>query len=494
MLDTLAKKIGRDTAFPERVARLNLFDQVLRGRIYDCLKHSFHEERTGTDEYIPLRERKPSVRYNLCKIVVEDMTAMVFGEGRFPTVTSENDDVVQALTDLIKQCALPQVMHEAAWQGSIGSVAILFKVLNERPFFDVMPTRFLTPEWKPEAPDELLRVTERYKVSGADLLARGYTVDEGDLRAQFWFQRVWDASAESWFQPIKSGSGQKLTFQLDEARTVQHELGFVPIVWIKNLPGGDEIDGACTFEGAIEAQIEIEYQLSQAGRGLKYSSDPLLMIREPAGTDGGNMIRSAGNALIVSGGDRDSAPGDAKLLEITGSAADAVIGYVRALRELALEVCHGNRSNADKISAAQSGRALEMLHQPLLQQADVLRTSYGDNGLLALMRMVCKASHRVGLKLRGQTLKNLSDEGLGLRWPPWFTATEGDLSSQAKTLRSLKEGGLMSRETAVQIAAPAYDIDDAGAELARIEADEANSDTRLAAQRAQVKASETVET
>ena len=68
--------------------------------------------------------------------------------------------------------------------------------------------------------------------------------------------------------------------EIDEARTVHHGLGFVPLVWVRNLPGpsatGDANDGACTFRAAIETQIEIDYQLSQAGRGLKYSSDPTL--------------------------------------------------------------------------------------------------------------------------------------------------------------------------------------------------------------------------
>ena len=34
---------------------------------------------------------------------------------------------------------------------------------------------------------------------------------------------------------------------VDAEQTVQHELGFVPIVWIRNLPGGDDIDGLPTF-------------------------------------------------------------------------------------------------------------------------------------------------------------------------------------------------------------------------------------------------------
>ncbi len=143
---------------------------------------------------------------------------------------------------------------------------------------------------------------------------------------------------------------------------MKHGLGFVPMVWIRNLPGpsstGDAADGACTFRTAIETQIEIDYQLSQAGRGLKYSSDPTLLIKEPASTDS-EIVKGAGNALVV------SEKGDAKLLEIGGTASAAVIEYVRTLRELALESVHGNRANADRLTAAQSGRALELMNQGL---------------------------------------------------------------------------------------------------------------------------------
>ena len=122
----------------------------------------------------------------------------------------------------------------------------------------------------------------------------------------------------------------------------------MPIVWIRNLPGGEGVDGACTFRAAIETNIEIDYQLSQAGRGLKYSSDPTLLIKEPATSDS-EIVKGAGNALVV------SEKGDAKLLEIGGTACEAVISYVRTLREFALESVHGNRANADRLTAAQSG-------------------------------------------------------------------------------------------------------------------------------------------
>ena len=169
--------------------------------------------------------------------------------------------------------------------------------------------------------------------------------------------RSWDTKARPGSCRCRSAADRA---DIDEAARVTHGLGFVPVVWIRNLPGpsatGDADDGACTFRAAIETQIEIDYQLSQAGRGLKYSSDPTLLIKEPATTDS-EIVKGAGNALVV------SEKGDAKLLEIGGTASAAVIEYVRTLREFALESVHGNRANADRLTAAQSGRALELMNQ-----------------------------------------------------------------------------------------------------------------------------------
>ena len=171
------------------------------------------------------------------------------------------------------------------------------------------------------------------------------------------------------------------------------------MVWVRNLPGpsstGDPADGACTFRAAIETQIEIDYQLSQAGRGLKYSSDPTLLIKEPATTDN-EIIKGAGNALVV------TEKGDAKLLEIGGTASAAVIEYVRTLREFALESVHGNRANADRLTAAQSGRALELLNQGLVWLADNLRTSYGEARCCHLHAWCCKLRKYIQLRVMGQ--------------------------------------------------------------------------------------------
>ena len=457
MFDTISALIPADPDYAPRTARLEVLTRVLEGRLYDVLPYAFHDERGAGGEYIPLRRRRPAVRYPLARIVVDDSLSLVFGEGHFPTLDCADARTRGVLADIVRESGLNAAMLEAALRGSVGSVAMLLRVLQGRVFFSVLPSLYLTPRWRADAPDTLESVTECYKVQGEALAAQGYEID--DPAGVYWFQRVWDDEAETWFLPIPVRLGRPVA--VDAQRSVRHGLGFVPLVWVRNLPGGDGIDGACTFRPAIETGIEIDYQLSQAGRGLKYSSDPTLLIREPAGLDG-EMVRGAGNALVV------SEKGDAKLLEIGGTAAAAVIEYVRFLRELALEGVHGNRASAERLNAPQSGRALELMNQGLIWLADNLRVSYGG-ALLQLADMIVRASAVYPLRVRGAPVEALAAGArISLRWPRWYPPDAEDRARDAGTLKTLIESGQLSRETAVKSIADVYDVEDVAAELAQI--------------------------
>jgi len=462
MFDTIASLIPADTDYPARTQRLSVLKRVLDGTFYDVLPYAFQDERTASGDYIPLRQRRPSVRYPLAKIVVDDSVSLLFGEGHFPTIDTPDIDVRATIADIAAETCLNGVMQEAALRGALGSVAILLRVLNGRIFLRVLETLTLTPSWDPQEPDRLAFVSERYKVAGRVLAGMGYEID--DPETQYWFMRCWDPQQEIWFQPWPVTGDQQP--QIDPQRTTNHGLGFVPIVWIRNLPGGPDgpegIDGACTFRPAIETSIEIDYQLSQAGRGLKYSSDPTLLIREPAG-DSRELVRGGGNALVV------SEHGDAHLLEINGTAAAAVIEYVRSLREMALEGVHGNRASADRLSVAQSGRALEMMNQGLLLLADNLRISYGA-AILDLARMILHASRIYRLRVNGRPIEPIDPAArLSLVWPRWFPLTAEDRAADAQTLATLTAAKLLSPETALRSIADTYAVTDIAAERASIE-------------------------
>lgn len=468
MFKTLKNTLDQDKDFPERTFRLQVLQRVLAGTLYEELPHAFQDEQNDAGEYIPLRKRRPSVRSNLCRTVVDDSVSLLFSEGHFPSAELKSEEQKLALHKLIKECKLNEVMIDAATRGSVGSVAILFKVLSNRTFFEVMNTDYLTPKWNPEAPDTLEAVTEKYKTKGSALSDQGYAISADDMGADFWFQRVWDAAAETWFEPWKISEDKTKQPSVDTDKTVKHSFGFVPMVWVKNLSGGDAIDGLPTFPNeAIETQIEIDYQLSQAGRGLKYTSDPTLLIKEPAFSDQGPTVKGAANAIKV------SENGDAKLLEISGTGAAAVLEYVKHLREIALETMHGNQASPEKMSTAQSGRAMEIMQQSLVNLADRLRISYGEGALHELLCMVAKASQQFTLVFKdGEKVGKFDTKGgITLRWPAWFAPTMQDMLNRASTLHTLCNSGLLSRETAIKILAAEYDIENPAAEKLLADAD-----------------------
>ncbi|MEQ1694768.1 MAG: phage portal protein [Hyphomicrobiaceae bacterium] len=540
MLETIQLLIKKDTDLPLRAWRIGMLEEFRTSKVYDRIKIPFHTEKEGDGTYVPIRKRRPSVRYGLPMIIVNDSTSLLFSESHFPAIQlkertalrtlklsgeasdvetkadddnkskgrkrpakkkasaalqEKNEDIATLINNLIKEARLRAIMLDAATRGSVGSVAIHFRLLKSRVFFKVLSTQYLTPSYDPEEPDKLVSVVERYKIKGAQVAAMGYSVKKDDLSADYWFQRSWTKTQELWFVPWKvsdtppqvpptnyvpKGTVSQSPVAMDTPvleggadarRSVNHGLGFVPVEWIRNLPGGDETDGAATFEPALENSVEMDYQLSQSGRGLKYMSDPTLVISEPPITPMGNssepMIKSAANALRVPEG------ASAHLLEISGAGAAAVENYVRTVREFSLELCGGNRSSADKLSAAQSGRAMELMNQGLIWLADKMRTSYGEVGLINLIRMVVRANESFPLNILGQTVPKgffgaADSIEITLKWPPWYAPTLQDHMNQASAIRTYRQADVLSQDTAVRQIAHDFDIEDPEDEIEQI--------------------------
>jgi hypothetical protein len=88
-------------------------------------------------------------------------------------------------------------------------------------------------------------------------------------------------------------------------------------------------------------------------------------------------------------------------------------------------------------------------------------------------------------------IQNLSDEPLSLRWARWFASTHMDRLQEAQALKLNRDTGIISRETAVTILAPDYDIEDVDEELARLDQEQAAREVRFVAEGAQIQVRET---
>lgn len=484
-----------------RTQRLMNLSTVLDCTMYDRIGNPFSMEYNGAGEYIKLDNRRPSVRTHLIRTVIEDLVSLLFGEAHFPSVKAENPDTQAALSAFMRCAGIEPVMQHACLRGQLGSVALLVELQQFRPVVTVLDTAFLTPEWN-ELTGELIRVREQYRITGAQVRALGYAVADEDLKLDFWWVREWDSADCTIYVP------QPVTIEtppaIDLDATTRHAFGFVPVVWIKNdgtRATNAEPDGCCLFERAIDNQIEADYVLSQAGRGLKYAADPVLVIKDdPIGTltspDGvpvegqDQPTRRAGGAASAL---EIGTNGDAKLLEINGTSASALIAYEKAIRNVILEQMHGSRADPDKMSAAQSGRAMELLNDGLIRFAGRLREPFGQCGLLVLLRIVCRLSTIVdgGVEIDGEKIEDIDPAGLGLVWPKWYQPTPTEFLQTAQGLVTARDGNLMSDETACSLWCAFIGVDNSAEEWARVQAEMADAATQAARNAGADQASET---
>jgi len=157
------------------------------------------------------------------------------------------------------------------------------------------------------------------------------------------------------------------------------------------------------------------------------------------------------------------------------------------MRELALERAGGNRVDGSKIAAAQSGRAIELMNQGLINLASKLRSSYGDGGLVSILKMFVAIAGRDASKLQwrdGSPVGTIPEEDITLVWPSWHMPTPSDNVETANALATLRGAGLVAQETGIAFIAPVYEVTDINHELTAIAKEKADE---LAAQTAAAK-------
>lgn len=466
----IASLYERDRHFPIRVLRQTILTAFRDGSFFDLLGVPFQQETTEDGSYVPLRKRKPTLHVSWVNEVIEDVGSLLFGEGHFPEIDSDSAAVADALVDLIKDADLRTVMSEAVLRASVGSAVLFVRFMGEpghlRPIVSVADSTWYVPVFDPADPSRLMSLTERYKVKGSALREMGYSISPDDLSSDFWWKTAWDTVMETGFVPAKveadeNGTPNDATVP-DPKRTVQHDLGFVPAIWIK-LPGGDDpLDGRCLFAPAMDTVIEADYQLSQLGRGLKYSQDPLKVISMDGEV-------SSEFKKIVAGSDMLVLPegGEAKLLETNGESARAVMEFVGLLRRYAVRAISGSPIDPERLTVPQSGRAMEILNMPLIQLADKMRSVFGSV-LLRLFTMVREAAKKKPVVIKGKPFPKDGGD-IRLRWPEWYPPTAMDRLQDVQAVADARQATVISQESALRFLSSRFDIESVEDELKRLE-------------------------
>jgi hypothetical protein len=469
--------------YTQRSRRFNRASQYYWGKQYD------HLDDWQDDK--PLEEKAPKVKMRLTKSAVDQVNAHLFGEGRKPSFEIESlpneasagdtddeaeegesdeggdeserlSELNQMLTKLEDDSRLRAQLPELGRLGNLhGTVAVGFHLVDGR--FDI----------------EVLHAADAYPTFGYDDRQRAAElgVDFDDLLEldEYWrevdesidgretyrlHRRTWGPDRTVEYQPIElEGSeiedARELDWQVDEGRTVQHDLGFVPVEWIQNIPVAHDWDGRpAVDEAEFELEDEINYTLSQTGRGIRYNQEPQVVFTDVQGLDrGGPVQRGSKETIALESGMESSA--SAELLEMDGTGAERALAYVDKLRSFFREVTQTVQHDPEQFAGALSGTALKRLLRPLVALVGLERPQYGE----ALSRLLEKM-----LKAETGTWHDVT-----VAWPEVVELTASEMAQVVKVARDALNAGIVTKRTAVQLIAPLVGIDDVDSYLETLE-------------------------
>jgi hypothetical protein len=476
--------VKKTLKYPEGVSRrfkdLDAYDRLLDGTLYDDITKPFDIAFDGGGTYIPIHKRRPSLIYNLARIIAEQCASLTFGEGHSPNIKCEDggqdssnapnpyEPTEKALAAIADTAELPSIMMQAVTRGSVGSCALVVRSLpSGMPHISVVLGKYARPILNPRDPMDVQGLVQQYPVRGYELIQRGYPdsiVEKDD--DFYWLRSELDAQKETWYLPLANDKfnvdPKKRVWKVDEERSGPHRFGVVPTVWIRNGSGVDTMDGPATFGAITDMIVSIDYLLSHLDRAIHYAADPLLVIKRGELLDldlvdgGKKVVKDPANAVDLQGKDSD-----AKLLETTGKGVETGREFIKAIREYALEVVGGMRSDSDHAGGGpQSGRALELLHQALVWLIERCRLAYGNRGYLPLMKLMLIGIKRGAIVIPGVDVANVDvNAPMHNVWPHWWKPRGQDLAQQASALQTLAGGSTMDpvavlpREMVTRIAA-----------------------------------------
>ncbi|GEM_PF-5690144 len=468
---TALRKIPAWIRDNERLCKLALMDLHLDGKIYGHLAKEFDEEASGDSSYVSMKHRRPSVRMNLAKMTARNIARKLFAGRHAPSLICEKKpEIIEKIQQLLDQADLESQMIDLVMRGSIGSVCASFKIVevDEGPTLVMNIHRAVEcfPTFDPAK--QLKQLMLAKPVSARWFLDYGYTHDSQgqniEPKKKYWMVRVLDKEREIHYLPIRqvdwnplTGDNTKYLKEIEEGvlEPVVHELKMVPAHWFLNLSGGEFPDGDCLFEAGLDNIVLYDYGMSQLDLGIKNSACPMTVIHgSPQGTtddEGKPIARSPQRYLqfnttqkiedVVEEG------GDAKFLETNGLGFAAGLDYYRQLKKDAAEQISSSRKDPDKVTTSMSGKGMGIVEEEFLDLVFELRTNYGNNGYLKLIKKICKAAIRIDHQLMTGIDEGLIDL-LKLSWPDLHEQTPQEYQQNVQALDQAQDAGLIDQRAA----------------------------------------------
>lgn len=457
------------------------------------------------DSSVPFRSRRPRVILPLAKEAIDAIVRFTWGGHRFPRLRIEptrgvdeadrKGDVgprlvpedalmltrfARALEHVAK---LPQVFKVGSLKAAIGrSAAVVLGIRGGYPVSHVEPGKHCAPTFHPDIPGRLSQLEIQYQYPKEIELATGMI-----KVIPHWYRRTITATDDTVYVEVPVVPGAQPQWTVDPEKSVKNDYGlpYAPVVWLRTMPQDDgDIDGQPVVDPQLYALIDdVNFTVSQRSRALKHVTDPQTVLTGVDGSDG-DFLKSPGMPWFL------PKEGEAKFLELTGTGIQRSTEHVEHLSDAFRAACSYVKANPDTTSGHLSGVVLEFLHAPMIALAADLRHDFGDAGYcqavaiyLHMIANLVSAGQSVWIPGVGQAVDIITkaqlagpwmDPPVRLSWAAWFPESEQDKQVRVQTAVAAKQAGAIASDTMVRDIGEVFGVEDAQAEIDKIESDKSN--------------------
>lgn len=432
--------VGANRGTPRSRSRdLEIIDKYLEGTQYDGLAD--WKEAECSEDYIPIKKRKPYIIYPYAKVLQNRISAKLLGRNVFPDMKIEESDSDNEFLDVVLKAThfQPRLLQASKLFASHGSVFVRFKLDAGQMILEHYNPKWCYPRLGPDG--ELMEMRIKYVYKDPNDL------DEKGRPKEKWYRLDLTKMADVLYDNPEFKADAEPVFT--QVSRTDHELGFVQGEWMRTTENRHKPDGENMIIPILGFIDALNYNLSQSDRAVSYGLDPQLAISGIDEEELEGLLKSAFKAWNLG---RD---GDAKFLEVNGSgvqrAEEARLSFVKNLMDITRVLI----LDPEKIvGSAQSAKAMEVLHGPMLELINELRPQL-QKGMIRLIQKMMSAlvifnqrGEELAIKMPPQYKPTSFD--ITMTWPQVFPLTIQDMQQLISAGATLANNNIASRKTVLQ--------------------------------------------
>jgi hypothetical protein len=450
-----------------RSDKLEKYDSYYENRQYDGLMDWEAANRASCDgDYVPVRQRKPRLTYNLAKVFSARVAAKLVGKNTFPKLVIEEDpDTEQLIQTIVKMTRLQAKLAEPMRRlTAVGSTFVRFKAMvsdeaSAAVHVEHYDSKYCYPVF--DSINELVSVRIQY------VYCDEADIDEKGAPRKKWYRLDLGRLADTLYDNPEYKESHEPVFQVVES--VQHDLGYVQGEWFRTGENQHNPDGPSLLADNLDLIDDINYSISQSSQAISYNQEPQVTIKGLDSEEIEGLIKSSTKAWNL------GREGKASFLESELGAVETAIKFRDTIRLAFQDTARITLHDPEKLDGnALSGKAMEILNDPFVELIDEMRPIV-EPQLVALVLKITITMLRLmqdgadfGLMIPPEF--KIQSLNINVQWPPVFPLTIVDLRDKLNVGLQAANANIISRETVLRWVAKDFGIENIEEELSKVAA------------------------